>query len=355
MANSTMGVSRMMGVVKEKRGPGSVTYREVAEPAPQPGQVKVAVTYAGICGSDLHILHDQIGLALRPPVVLGHEFVGHIVEFGDDSGGWQIGDRVVSETAFAVCGTCSMCMTGHDNVCAKKELIGFVHNGAFAQFLVLPVARLHRPDERLKDREAAMAEPVAGCVHAVMEQCGVIAGDLVVIVGPGTVGLIDLQLAKASGAQVILCGRSEHRLRLGSQLGADYVVNLDRSDPRELVAQLSGGYGCDTFMECAGTSESVALGLSLLRRRGRFLQQGLIADPAPIRFDEIAYKEIEVVGTLGQKWSAWERGLALMARGLVQVEPLISDVLPMSAWEKAFGLVGSRAAQKVLLQPDAVF
>jgi L-iditol 2-dehydrogenase len=143
-------------------------------------------------------------------------------------------------------------------------------------------------------------------------------------------------------------------LRLGKQLGADHVVNLDRSDPIELVAELSGGQGCDTFMECAGTSESVALGLSLLRRRGRFLQQGLIADPAPIRFDEIAYKEFEVVGTLGQKWSAWERGLALMARGLVQVEPLISDVLPMSAWEKAFGLVASRAAQKVLLQPDAV-
>lgn len=341
----------MRGVVKVRRGPGAVEYKEVPDPQAGPAQVKVAVIYAGICGSDIHILHDQADLRLSTPVVMGHEFVGRITEVGIGVETWAVGDRVVSETAFSVCGACDMCQTGHDNVCPSKELIGFVHNGAFADSLILPATRLHRPDPRLTDVEAAVSEPVAGCVHGVIEQCGVRDGDLVVIVGPGTVGLLDLQIAKAAGASVILCGRSPHRLALGMQLGADYIVDLKQEDPRLIVNRVSRGIGCDVFVEASGTSDAVMLGLALLRRRGKYLQQGLISHPAPFQFDQIAFKELSVFGTFGQKRSAWVRGLNMMALGQVQIEPIVSDILPMSSWLSAFELVEGRTRQKVLLQP----
>jgi L-iditol 2-dehydrogenase len=341
----------LRGVVKEQRGPGHVRFRDVPDPHPADGQVTVEVVFSGVCGSDIHIVHDAIALRLRPPVVMGHEFVGRIVEIGPGVSGWNVGDRIVSESAFSVCGTCQMCRTGHDNACADREIIGFAHNGAFADYLLLPSVRLHRPADSLSDEELAVAEPVAGCVHAVIEQCGVQPGDVVVVVGPGTVGLINMQVAKVCGATTVLCGRSRHRLEMGKRLGADYIVDLSSEDPSAIVNGLTAGAGCDVFIECAGTAESVELGLMLLRRRGRYLQEGLITAPACIQFDQIAYKELTVVGRIGQKWSAWELALQFMAEQKVEVAPLISDILPFSRFEEAFGLVESRSRQKVVMHP----
>ena len=316
----------MLAVVKESRGEGQVAYRDVPDPTPGKGQAKIKVHYAGICGSDIHIYHDRIGLRLNPPVVMGHEFVGTIVDIGSGVSSWSAGDRVVSETAFRVCGRCLMCRSGHDNVCPEKELIGYVHNGAFAEWLIVPVERLHRPPSGVPDETVVMSEPLAGCIHGMIEQCTVQAGDLVVLMGPGTVGLISLQIAKLLGARTVMCGQSVHRLALAATLGANHVVDLSADDPAEVVQSLSDGAGCDVFVECAGSAEAVSLGLRLLRRRGRFLQQGLLSQPASVAFDDIAYKELVVTGTMGQKWTAWERAMDLLGSDAVKLQPLVSHV-----------------------------
>jgi L-iditol 2-dehydrogenase len=282
---------------------------------------------------------------------MGHEFVGCIDGVGDGVEGWQIGETVVSETAFSVCGRCAMCRTGHDNVCADKELIGYVHDGAFARYVVVPSRRLHRVPATVRGMELALAEPLAGCTHAMIEQVEILPGDVVVLLGAGTVGLISLQIAKMLGATVILCGRSPHRLTLGQELGADYVIDLNVDEPQSLVSELSAGRGCDVFVECSGTPDAATLGVELLRRRGRLLLQGLVGTPVTFGVDEVAYKELIVTGTMGQKWSAWERAMKLLGTGVVKLRPIISDVLPLSEWRHGFHLVETRSRQKILLQP----
>lgn len=340
----------MRAVVKEAPGAANVALREKPEPSPGPGQVKVAVTLAGICGSDLHIVHDRIALNLRLPVTLGHEFVGRIAELGEGVAGWTVGERVVSETAFRVCGRCRMCKSGHDNVCAEKELIGYVHDGAFADFVVVPAERLHRTPAGVEDAALVMAEPLAGCTHAMLEQCEIAPGDVVLITGPGTIGLISAQLAIAAGAQVILAGRSPHRLALGARLGV--MATVDAGDARRAaqeIDRLTAGQGCDVFVECAGSERALALGLAAVRRRGQVLAQGLLSAPVRVDWDLIAYKELHVRGAMGQKWTAWETAMRLLASGKVDLAPLVSHTLPLEQWAKAFDLAEARSAHKIVL------
>jgi L-iditol 2-dehydrogenase len=343
----------LLGIVKSRPGAENLSLEEVDAPEPGPGQVVVSVTLAGICGSDLHIINDRINLNLRLPVVIGHEFVGRIVALGEGVTDWSVGERIVSETAFSVCGRCELCLSGHDNVCARKELIGYVHNGAFAELLLLPAHRLHKVPDHIPDSEVVLCEPLAGCVHGLVEQCTIRPGDVVLVCGPGSVGLISLQLARLMGAEVILAGRSKHRLALGAEMGA--IATVDASDTAAAVQEIRkivGDRGCDVFLECAGTQHSLELGLSTIKRRGEVLVQGVATSPLQVYWDQILYKELTVRGTLGQKWTAWERAIKLLASGSLKLEPMISDVLPLQDFARAFEIADNRTAQKVIFQPS---
>ena len=341
----------MKAVVKTARGPGNVELQDRDLPEPSHDQVAIDVTYAGICGSDIAIYHDTIALKLEPPVVMGHEFVGTIADLGPGVDGWAVGDRVVAETAFAVCGRCEMCRSGHDNVCRGKELIGYVHDGVFAERVVVPASRLHRPPSGASDETVALAEQLAGCVHGLLEQTTIRAGDLVVIAGPGAIGLISLLIASALGARTVVTGRSRQRLERARSLGADHVVDITTEDPGDLVAELSDGRGCDVFVECTSAGAGVQPGLELLRRRGRFLMQGLMPRPVDTKFDLIAYKELFVTGTMGQKATAWELAMRLLDEHRLPLERLVDQVLPLQRWEEAFAMVERGGGGKVLLSP----
>lgn len=340
-----------MGVVKEGPGRQRIRYRPVAVRELEPGQVRAQVLCAGICASDLAVASDRIRLTVRPPVVLGHEFVGRVVELGSGVTGWTEGATVVSETAFRVCGTCRMCLTGHDNVCPGKELIGYAHDGAFAQTVVLEASRLHRAPAGVALEALVLTEPLACCAHALLEQATIRPGDFVVVFGPGTIGLLSLQVARAAGATTVLCGRSSARLELGRQLGADHVVDVSDDEPAPLVAELSGGDGCDVFVECSGSETGLRTGLEVVRRRGQLIQQGFSGVPVMVPLDEVAYKELRVAGALGQKWSSWELALTLLSSGRVRTAELVTDRLPLSDWSEGFDLVERRAGGKVLLLP----
>ena len=196
----------MLALVKQSPGPGHVALKDVPEPEPGPGQVKIRVECAGICGSDLHILHWDIRLNLRPPAVMGHEFSGVVAAVGDGVEGLGAGDRVTAETTFKSCGVCRHCRAGSYNLCPEKELIGYVHDGCFARYCVVPAERVHPLPENVSFEEGALCEPLACCVHAATEQTQVRAGDRVVVAGVGAVGLLCAQVARACDAEVILCG-----------------------------------------------------------------------------------------------------------------------------------------------------
>jgi L-iditol 2-dehydrogenase len=244
----------MKALVKESLGAGHVTLQEVPPPAAGPGQVMIRVEAAGICGSDLHILHGDMKLNLRPPVVMGHEFCGTVAEVGRGVAGRRVGDRVTSETTFRSCGSCLHCRTGNYNLCPGKELIGYVHNGCFAPYCVVPAERVHALPGNISFEEGALCEPLACCVHAVVEKTTVQPGEMVVAAGVGAIGLLCAQVARAAGAHVITCGtRADgRRFAVAKAVGVERTLDVEKQDALEAIRAATGGQGADVFLECSG-------------------------------------------------------------------------------------------------------
>jgi len=343
----------MKAVVKYAHGPGNVELRDVPEPSPGPDEVKIEVKAAGICGSDIHIYYGDIKLLMKPPVIMGHEFSGVVAEVGSSVSEWRPGDRVTSETAAEVCGKCVPCRTGNYNVCAEKHIVGYWFNGAFTKYCVVPSRLVHRLPDNVSFLSGALCEPLACCVNGVTEKTVISPRDVAVVAGPGAIGLLSLQLAKAEGAIVILCGMEldGKRLELGSKLGADVTVNIEKQDPWKVVSEMTGGAGADVFIECSGSPGAVRVGFNLLRRGGRYTQIGLTGRSFELDFDTVAYKELIVRGSLGQRWISWRRALKLLADGLVKAEPLISDILPLTEWKTGFTKVERKEGLKAILTP----
>jgi L-iditol 2-dehydrogenase len=231
---------------------------------------------------------------------------------------------------------------------------GFWSDGAFAGYTVAPAHRLHHLPDNVNFQEGALTEPLACCVHGVVELTGITVGELVVISGPGTIGLFSMQLAGAFGARVVVVGTSKDRSRLDKalSLGAAYAVNIEEQDPGELLADLSGGFGADVLIECSGVPAAANAGLDMVRKGGKYTQIGLFGQPITIDFEKIAYRELRVVGSFAQRWTAWKKALALVSQGRVQVQPLISDVIPLSQWQRAFQKFEAKEGLKILLDPD---
>ena len=344
----------MKAVVKYAPGKGNVELRDVQEPSPGPDEVMIEVKAAGICGSDLHIYDWDIRLPIRTPVIIGHEFSGVIAEVGSSVTKWKPGDRVTSETSAYVCGECISCRTGNYNVCAEKRLIGYWFDGAFTKYCVVPSRLVHRLPDNVNFLSGALSEPLACCVNGVVEKTRIKPGDTVVIAGPGPIGLLSLQIAKSQGASVVVCGLSQDRkrLELAEKLGADLTINVEEEDPLKTVSKITDGAGSDVFIDCSGSPNAIRMGLQIVRRGGQYTQIGLTGREFNLDFDLIAYKEITVRGSLGQRWTSWRIGLKMLSKGLVKTEPLISDVLPLSRWERGFQKVRSKEGIKVILKPE---
>ena len=343
----------MLALIKSAPGPGNVGLAEVDIPSPGSGQILVKIAYAGICGSDIHIHDGDIQLNLRPPVVMGHEFSGTVASVGDGVTAFAVGQRVVSESAFQTCGNCWGCHTGNDNICERKELIGYVHPGVFTSYVVVPSERVHLLPENVSLLSATLMEPLACAVRGIYEQIHITPGDVVVIAGPGSMGLLSAQLAKAAGATVVVTGLPDdrERLEMSLSLGADRVVDIVNENLLATLLGMTKGEGCDVYIECSGAPAAARAGLEVTRRRGQYLQLGLAGSAFEIDFARIAYKELEVRGTLGQKWTAWERGLRLLSSGQVVTEGLATDIFPLTEWEAAFAKFRSRDGIKILLTP----
>ncbi len=343
----------MKALMKVARGVGNVEVREIDEPSPGAGHVKLAVRAAGICGTDLHIYHDEF--PTRPPVVMGHEIAGQVVELGEGVTRVAVGDRVTSETYFSTCGVCRYCRAGQPNLCLERRSIGSAVNGGFTRYLVVPERNLHRLPDGIDDGAGALTEPLACVVHGALEMPSLTPGDLAVIAGPGAIGLLTLQVVKAAGARTVVLGTNADaaRLALAQQLGADYVVNVQEADPTPLVMDLGNGFGADIVYECSGAGPAAQQLLGLVRRRGQYAQIGLLSAPVAWDLNQICYKELRVTGSNASVPSAWQRALRLMAAGQVKTEPLISHVFALDDWRQAFDTFERREGVKLVFRPEA--
>ncbi|MEW5956953.1 MAG: zinc-binding dehydrogenase [Chloroflexota bacterium] len=340
----------MKGVAKTAPGEGNVALIDAPEPQVIPNHVVIEVSAAGICGTDLHIYHDEF--KSNPPVIMGHELAGVVVEVGDGVNTCQPGDRVTSETYFYVCGQCQFCRDGFVNLCPHRRSIGSKANGAFTRYLLVPQHNIHHLPANVDEQTGALTEPLACCVRA-LELTRVEPGETAVISGPGTIGLLTMQVVKAAGARVIVLGTNadETRLAKAGELGADFVFNVQAGDTAAAIRDLTNGLGADVVFECAGAGPSARHCLELVRRQGRYAQVGLFGKLITWDLEQVCYKELRVSGSNATVPSAWRKALALLASGQVQIRPLISDVLPITEWQHAFDLFEQRTGFKLLLTP----
>lgn len=347
---------KVRALVKTGRGEGLVELREVPEPRPGPGEVLIEVQAASVCGSDVHIYHDRH--PYWPPVVLGHEFAGVVAEVGPGVEGYRPGDGVVSETSTGACGRCFLCRTGNRQICPDKRAPGIGRNGAFAPYLVMPAELLHRIPQGLSFEEAAATEPTAVAVHAVAERAAVRPGERVVVLGPGPIGLLCLQVARACGAAwvaVVGTPRSaQRRLPAAKELGG-IPIELGREDPVARVAELTEGQGADVVLETSGSPAAVALAPHLVRRLGRVCELGVTGKgEVSFPWDVALFKGVDVQFSFSSRHSSWVLALRLLAEGRVRTAPLLDVRLPLSRWREAFEAVESGRAIKALLYPQEV-
>jgi L-iditol 2-dehydrogenase len=342
----------MQAIMKIAPGPGNVVVRDIPEPVAGLGQVKLRVRAAGLCGTDIHIDKDEF--RSWPPVVLGHEVAGEIAELGEGVTGLSLGQRVTTETYFSTCGACRYCRGGHANLCLSRRSIGSAVNGGFTDYVVVPAANIHLLPDNVDFRAGALTEPLACVVHATLTAPTVTPGDVAVIAGPGPIGLLTLQVVKAAGARAIVLGmnRDSHRLALARDLGADHVLNVEQKDPAALVAAITEqGLGADVVYECAGAGPAAQLALTLVRRRGRYVQVGLFGRPVAFDLDQVVYRELTVTGSNASTPPSWLRALDLLRSGQVRTAPLISHVLPVTAWAEARRIFDAGEGVKIVFEP----
>jgi L-iditol 2-dehydrogenase len=342
----------MRAVVKTEPGVGHVELRDVPEPRAGAGQVKIAVRAAGICGTDLHIVKGEF--PSFPPVILGHEFAGTVAALGDGVQGVAVGDPVVAQTPAEWCGRCSYCHAGHYLMCAAKRSIGYGVDGAFASHVVVPAALVHRLPVGMDLEAAAVCEPAACAVRAVCERAPLAAGDRVLVTGAGPIGLLVMQAARAQGARVCITGTraDTERLRTARALGADLVVDVEREDLRGALRAFATPEGVDLAFECSGAPAGLETCLEALRRQGALVQVGLFGRRFENAYEQVAMKELTVLGSYGHVHSSWRRAIALIAVGAIQTRPLITATLPLGRWEEGFRRSEGKDGVKFLLAPE---
>jgi len=341
----------MKGVAKIARGKGNVDLIDAPEPEVIDGHVLIEVQAAGVCGTDLHIFHDEF--PTFPPVILGHELAGVVAETSRGVSTCQPGDRVTSETFFSVCGHCAFCRNGLPNLCADRRSIGSGVNGAFARYVLVPEHNLHPLPPSVDAVAGALTEPLTCCVHA-LEMTRVEPGETALISGPGTIGLLMSQVVKASGARTVVVGTAADgsRLDLARSLGADVVLSAEQDDVGAVLKSMTKGLGADVVFECSGAGRSAQNCLSWVRCHGRYAQVGLFGTPIEWDLEQVCYKELQVSGSFATVPRSWRKALALLDSGQVQTLPLVSDVLPISEWKRAFEIFERREGLKIILTPE---
>jgi len=341
----------MQAVVKYAPGPGNVQLMDMPEPAVRSGHVIVEVEAAGICGTDLHIQSAEY--ACNPPVVLGHEFSGTVVDAESDVDQALLGKRVTCLPYFTTCGVCEFCRTDQPNLCADRRSMGSGTNGAFARYVLVPERSVRLLPDNVDFTAGAVTEPLACCVHAVLDKSTLRPGDVALVTGPGTIGLLTAQVALAWGATVVLAGTDGDAVRmdLARQLGVQHTVNVESEPVGDLVRELTGGRGTAAVYECSGSAGAARMALDLVKRRGQYVQIGLFGRRIEWDADLAVLKEVDIRTSFASTPVSWDYALRLLGQGRVQTRPLVTDTLPLSNWESGFDRFRSKQGIKFVLTP----
>jgi threonine 3-dehydrogenase len=344
----------MLALRKTAAEPG-LRLEEVPVPIPAADEVLVEVETASICGTDLHIYGwDEWSQGrIVPPLTLGHEFAGTVVERGDLVRNVSVGDYVSAESHIT-CGMCFQCRTGHAHMCERTRILGVDRDGAFARYVTVPESVIWRNDRsKLPPEIATIQEPFGNAVFATSEQD--LAGRAVAVLGCGPIGLFTIGIARASGAAVVMAAdRTPFRLGLAEKMGASAVVNVDETpDTASWFLEHHEGFGFDVVFEMSGSPRAIADSFLIARNGGRVILFGIPSRPVEIDVAEaLIFKNLNVLALNGRKiFETWYRTRWLLESGVVDVRPLITKELPLEEYETAFALLAAGEACKIVLYP----
>lgn len=344
----------MRALVKYGNKDGQVEIRDVPEPKIGPDDVLLETKAAGICGWDLEMWRHTMANPVTVPVVQGHEFCGVVRQIGDKVTGFEVGDRVVSETSAVVCGRCPSCRTGNYNVCPNRKGFGYGVDGAFTDLVKVRQGCLHHMPDNVSFDHASLVEPACVAYNALIVLSEILPGNPLLIIGPGPVGLFSLQIAKAcSAGPIIVAGTSRAsicRFEAAKQLGADVLVDVQQQDAREVVLDATDGRGCHLVVDAAGNSKALKLAVDTVARRGQITKLGW--GPAPVDFslDPLLSKGARLQGSFSHTWSTWESVIRMISQGTIRMEPMISHRIGLDQWKETFEAIEQAQAVKAVMQ-----
>ena len=344
----------MKGVVKFKDGKDGWEIRDIERRDPGPDEVEIKIAAAGICGSELHLFHDNH--SYTPGTVIGHEYSGVISRVGSNITDWKVGDRVITENHFGSCGKCFYCRTGNQALCKTRGGVGYHRNGGWAEYLCAPTRYMIRIPDTMSMEEATVVEPLAILTEALTVKEPVHAGEIVLVQGCGTIGLLAAQVAKAAGAGcVIITGMDqdeEVRLSIARKLpGIDHVVNIQKQDLSALIAELTDGEGVDVVVEASGSPAGIASSIEAVRRLGRVLAIGEAPRAEiPFNWNRAVFKGITLKFNFGSNYLAWHRAVQMIESGKVDVRSLITHRIDMADFMEGFRLLDEKKAVKVVMK-----
>ena len=339
----------MRALMKAKAEPG-LTLTDVEVPEPGPGEVRIKVKQVGICGTDLHIYNwDKWASSTIPvPMVVGHEFVGHIDALGEDVKGLKLNQRVSGE-GHIICGTCRNCRAGREHFCRETIGVGVNRTGAFAEYLVLPQHNIYPIPDNVSDDFAALLDPYGNAVHTALGFD--LVGEDVLITGAGPIGLMAAAICRHAGARhIVVSDVNENRLALAEQMGASAGLLVGRDEITTVMQKLGMSEGFDIGLEMSGAGNALDDMIEALNNGGQIGLLGLFKDRVSLDLNKAIFKGLRFKGVYGREmFDTWHKGLSMLQSGL-DISPVITHKLPFENFEEGFAALNQGEALKVLLQ-----
>ncbi len=341
------------------KGPNKILIGDIPIPEPGDNEIQIKVASVGICGTDIHLYKGFKGgsFTINEDIVFGHEFGGIITRLGRSVPSFfKVGQRVVVEPNIG-CGKCKMCLAGNYVHCESGQVVIGIHrNGGFAEYTTAPHEKVYPIPDNFSMRTAAVFEPFAICVYG-LKRAPILAGDTVLILGPGVAGLHFTMLAKLSGAsKVILSGTNSARLELGKRIGADVIINVKEKNLINEVSSMTNGKGADYVFEAAGVQDTMESMIKLTAHKGKICIYGVPVNPINnIDFADFLMKDLTMVAAAGAQ-NTFSQAIKIISSGAVDIEKVITHSFPLEEIEHAFEVTDKRldgvAKSIVVVDPD---